>query len=301
MRIEHSIASRILIIIWLAVILGLASVCWGGEQELAGIKLGSNPQTVMDIYSTPSATMASTPMGTLDLVTMEGPPVSALTATGMPAMGGVPGGAAGAPGTPGMAGQPGLSTGIVFPQWAYPVRVIQLNKEQVEWMYNRKPLSIGVVISGEGPDAAVTDIVVSCMRPNDAVQTEKEIKLGDTFAQVLQAYGYPKKVEVYLESPSSTQTIGTGVGTSGPGTLPGIGPAMVPGAPPMGAPGGMMPGPGVSGAPGTTAVPGIEPGKGLVISFDTEPRVFTKSCIITYDSIDFTFHDLKVVRIHIWE
>jgi hypothetical protein len=95
------------------------------------------------------------------------------------------------------------------PPWALAVRMEQVNEGQVEWVYNRDPVSIGVVFTGEGINAHVTDVTVSLWRTFDASSrvalTSKGARIGSTFSDVLERYGWPNRLQIIAEA-GQTQT-----------------------------------------------------------------------------------------------
>jgi hypothetical protein len=94
------------------------------------------------------------------------------------------------------------------PPWAMAVQMDQIGAGQVEWVYNREPASIGIVMTGEGINAHVTDIVVSMWKTfggSDMGQTSKGILLGSEFADMLERYGWPNRLQVIAEA-GVTQT-----------------------------------------------------------------------------------------------
>lgn len=108
-----------------------------------------------------------------------------------------------AAGLPPLAAQPATTT--EFPVWVLPVRVGSLAAGQAQWFYDlraSKGVALGIVLAGEGADAAVTDVVVAgfekYLRGKPApVRTERGITLLSSFADVLSKYGYPPLAEIY--------------------------------------------------------------------------------------------------------
>ncbi len=113
--------------------------------------------------------------------------------------------------TSGMPGLPSFSTQQPTggaPVWVSPLQPASLADQQSEWVYDwrkTKGVALGVILSGEGADAVVTDVIVVGFPENlkgkpRPVTTEKGIGLQDTFAQVLSKYGYPPMIEIYAPS-----------------------------------------------------------------------------------------------------
>jgi len=109
------------------------------------------------------------------------------------------------PGLPSFQAEP--TTGQA-PVWVLPLRPAALTEEQSEWVYdwrNAKGVVLGIILSGKGADAVVTDVIVAGFpeylkgKPQP-VRTEKGIALQSTFAQVLEKYGYPPVIEIYAPS-----------------------------------------------------------------------------------------------------
>jgi hypothetical protein len=259
------------------------------EVRLAGIIIGDPPRRLMDspVYGPPDAILSAS--GVLN-------PLKPLPLMGI--------GAA-------------MSGGL--PAWAFAVRFQGLAPNQAEWIYNRDPVAIGFVITGEGLDAQVTSIAVSCWRKETqsrVASTAKGIRLGDTFAKVLLRYGFPRSLVVVSVSPVGGMT----------GMLPGRGPGALPSPSAPAAPGAReeymareiplqaLPyGVGPPSAP-YTPTPGagpmpLTPGSipmGEAVEYDGQlqvtlggvQRVFSRHMEIGYPGIDFTIHDMKVIRIH---
>ena len=74
------------------------------------------------------------------------------------------------PGMPGMPGSPGManaqSANPGLPIWAYMVRVDKLALDQKQLIYRiNNTYSLGITISGDGPEAKVSDIVACSFEP----------------------------------------------------------------------------------------------------------------------------------------
>jgi hypothetical protein len=282
----------------------LAAPALGLETKIAGVSLGDTPEELL------SSAILGTPDGIF-----------------------TPGGVFNA-----VKSMPGET-----PPWAIAVQMEQLQPDQVEWVYNRDPVTVGIVITGEGINAHVSDIIVSEWRnfePNNIGQTTKGIRLGSSFADVLAGYGWPNRLQIISEGGSTQQTptrqavgapgaaaagartpsvIRFGFGRSGmsaasaattpPPALPSVGswgvtspapiaPRVNPnyGAAPAGGGPGPLPAVGVASpfAP-------VGPGYTTTAAMGETPEVtFTKSCILSYPSVDFVVYRMRVFRIHIY-
>jgi len=94
------------------------------------------------------------------------------------------------------------------PPWAVAVQMEQISADQVEWVYNRDPASVGLVITGAGINAHVTDVVASMWRNFDGssvAETSKGIVLGTSFSDMLERYGWPNRLQIIAEA-GVTQT-----------------------------------------------------------------------------------------------
>ena len=193
--------------------------------------------------------------------------------------------------------------GAGTPPWAGAVRMADLKSDQVQWMYNRDPLVIGFVITGTGPSARVTDIVVSQWRnfdPSKVAETEKGIRLGDTFGDVLEAYGWPNRMQIINEQGGA----GAAASTPVPG---GIAPGMVGGlilrfglggeeSPAAAAPVQLV-------GPGPLPPVGGPPPPAYSTTAEAGPAgslTFTKSCVMSYPAVDFVIYRMQVFRIHVY-
>ncbi len=200
-----------------------------------------------------------------------------------------------------------LPMGTPVPPWAYAVQAEQLMPDQWEWVYNRPPYSVGLIVTGNGPLAAVTNIIValwSTDKPSPKappIRSERGIVLGSsTFGRVLQAYGYPALLTVLQESPQSGGSR--------------LGSVAKPGAPAAGSftlGTGSLTGssrrsssrktsalPPVSGGAAPQAAGGFSPTATLNIG--GSPVTFTQNMVLDYPGIEFTLYGMKVVRIHIY-
>ena len=302
------------LLIAVAALLLLAAAAWSAETRLAGIKMESTPKDVLKVYGSPDGMLVRQAGGVIGYVGMS-PLGLGNVMVNQPAIGPggnvpIPSGLGPLPNPMGVGPETGTgmpSTGgtsaVALPSWAEPVKVEALGTAQVEWLYRIKsadpttPLALGVVITGDGPDAIVTDVIVASFKDDQAAKqiaaTAKGVRLGDTFASVVKKYNFPLKVQVFDDTPSQSAT-GTGAPSAEVpgGVIPPSSPVGYPGAPVMGE-AGMMPG---------AVTPGVGTfGRSLLTSFDDTAKLFTKACIAYYGSVSFTFSRMKVARIHIFE
>jgi len=171
------------------------SEAWALEEGLAGINIGSSPKQLMEVFGPPTGTLISGEGGAPTLVQW--------------AFGGAAAG------------------GGLLPPWAYAVRPATLGSNQQLWAYDlgkkAKGLAAGFVITGQGPDAVVTDIIAASFKPAPAAQafaqTRKGVHLGSSFQEVLLAYGYPPAMEIFVEQGVAGGTT-AGVGMPGMPYMP---------------------------------------------------------------------------------
>lgn len=152
-----------------------------GENQLAGVRLSESPKTLLRLrsYGAPDAVIASGGVFNTRKLSLAG------------------------------AGGP--------PHWAQAVWVDGLGANQVVWMYDRYPVAVAFVITGEGDEAEITDIVVSVWKKMEASSwavTKKGIRIGDTFLKVVQKYGFPETLVVFQGASTGAPAAG------GPGPLP---------------------------------------------------------------------------------
>jgi len=181
--------------------------------------------------------------------------------------------------------------------WAFAVRTEMLQPNQVEWVYNRPPLSVGVVITGLGVEATITNVIFSMWqtdRPSNEVRTERGVRLGSTFREVVTGYGFPGMLTVLQETPVAGG---------------GLSPLGQPGAPAAGVFGfsfmgrsrnGGSPGalPPVSGGEAVAPPGAYSPTATLYIG--GAPITFTKHMVLDYPGTEFTLYGMRVMRIHIY-
>jgi hypothetical protein len=167
------------------------------EDGLMGARIGASYREVIRKFGQPLGMLVSTGGG---MVYQSMPSFS----SSLPAFGQ----AATAPGT--------------LPRWAEPVRVAGLLTGQQEWVYDlrhSRGVSLGIVLSGEGSDAVVTDVVV-CGYPEylkgkkQYAVTERGVTLQSTYATVLKRYGFPPEAEA-LTPGATPAASATGVGGAG--------------------------------------------------------------------------------------
>jgi len=117
-------------------------------------------------------------------------------------------------------GQAGAAA--TMPRWADPVRVAFLANQQAEWVYDlrrARGVTVGLVLSGEGADAVITDVIVAgypeyLRGKPQYVRTERGVSLQSSFATVLERYGFPPQMEVYSPGASLAPVAG-GAGRGG--------------------------------------------------------------------------------------
>jgi len=115
------------------------------------------------------------------------------------------------------------------PVWVLPVRASVLTEKQTQWVYDLRKtrgVALGIMLSGEGADAVVTDVVVAGFpvylkgKP-EPVRTQKGITLQSSFREVLKRYGYPPVIEIY--APSGISAAGVGAAPRAGGLRAGTG------------------------------------------------------------------------------
>jgi len=328
--------TRFCIFISVFVLLAWLSQVWAAETRLAGVKIGSSPKDVLKVYGDPNGMLVRQNNGMVSYVGMRESGVWGSMSTGaVTGAIGAPENTYPTPTGPGPLPSPinmgdagggvmptGATAGVQLPGWAMPVRIESLGPGQVEWLYDKtvytsktakssqigfpfQPeltpvLALGVVITGEGPDAIVTDVIVASFRGDAPARriaaTAKEVRLGDTFAGVIKKYRFPVKFQVFDDTPVSSATAGTSGMESTASMVPPSSPIGYPSAP-TGLEMGTMPSMGA-----TPVIPTFAMRKrSLVVNFDDTAKLFTKACVAYYGNISFTFSDMKVARIHIFE
>jgi len=220
------------------------------ETRLAGIGIGQSPRALMEsaAYGSPAA-MITEPL-TFNPMSPPSPPVAGYA---------------------------------ILPPWAKAVAPAALGKGQVEWIYQRGrkgEIALGFIFQGRGPDAQVSDIIVSTWdRASDRapqVRTENGVTLGDSFSTVLLRYGYPAQVQTLRVAPPTPAAPTPGLALPA-GGRPAAGPMALPSVT-------------VTTDTGeTTATVGLN------------LQTFTKHCVLSYPGVTFTLYNMQVVRIHIYE
>jgi len=265
-------------------LLSAPGTVWALDVMLAGIRVGSTPAEVSERYGSPLGILARRSDGSVDYIGSG--PLAPLTAAATLRVDRTPTTYRG-------GGQvlTGSTANLGLPPAADIVRVARLGRSQVEWVYLLGDLSLGVVITGHGPDAVVSDIIAASLKRKDArVVTEKGIRLGDPFSAVIGRYGFPTDGLITFQSkPSPTGTaLDYGVSTTRPATAPGYPTRTARPAAPVS-----------TRAPGVGGTEVGVVGESIVVNFDDRTTLFTKCCVADYGEIDFTFCNMKVVRIHI--
>lgn len=266
--------------------LGLLSApgaVWALDVVLAGVRVGSTPAAVTERYGSPLGILARRSDGAVQYI-------------GSGALAPLPAGATLAvdrtPTTYG-GGQvvTGSTANLGLPPRADVVRVARLGRSQVQWIYLLGDLSLGVVITGHGPDAVVSDVIAASLKGGDRrVVTEKGIRLGDPFSAVIGRYGFPTDGLITFQSRPSPSGASVSYGPSITRR------ATAPGYPTP------MPRPAVTAPARGAGVGGTEigvVGESIVVNFGDRKTLFTRCCVGDYGEIDFTFCNMKVVRIHI--
>ncbi len=159
-----------------------------------------------------------------------------------------------AAGLPQFGGQAAAPTDM--PVWVRPVLVGSLAAGQAQWFYDlraKKGVALGIVLNGEGADAAVTNVVVAgftqYLKGKPApVRTERGIVLQSSFADVLKKYGYPPLADIYAAGGGGTGAAAGGGARGGGGAMRAGGGGMRGGG--MGGGGGMRAGGGGMGGGG---------------------------------------------------
>ncbi|MHB9025708.1 MAG: hypothetical protein ACYC7E_16320 [Armatimonadota bacterium] len=303
------------------ILLGGMVLASAAERQLAGIRIGMRPDQVKAVLGEPTATIVAQPpfetrtpgmdqtmmggmmgmpgvMPGMPEVKVEKPNtlIFVLTRTGQeteiaPAASEMGGGMAGMPDASGMAAASGTPSKI--PTWAYPVRVSKLSLDQIEYIYRlNNTYIVGVVITGQGAEARVTDIIGCSFLPMikyfdkpgkrfnpeqmdfycTAVPgpakgkyfpagTSKGVLIGSSFEKVLRAHKWPDYFFPFLSSEVASYRLNKNpsFGELNINNRSVLGTAgETAGAKPGDTPGmgPMMPPPGMSPAPGMFGTPG---------------------------------------------
>ena len=226
----------------LAVVL-LPSNLWAAEEQLIGIRIGGSRRDLMTQFGAPGE-FSSSKSGFL-----------------LPGAGGMTWQSRYRPTKTELASLGGAATvGEGLPWWALPVRVAALGPTQEEWIYrvDRHRVSAGFIINGSGDDAVITDIIAAGFSPTSYVSTSRGIHLGSNFSDVLKAYGWPPRMEVYLESGAGAAGAGVVARAAPAGAIAGVGGLRgMPGLPAAAMRAGVGMPPGMRASVGATA--GISP------------------------------------------
>ena len=164
------------------------------EDGLMGARIGASYREVMRKFGTPTGVLISAGGGIM---------YQTMPARGLLA-----------------PGQAGAAAGM--PLWVDPVRVSFLANQQSEWVYDlrrSRGVMLGLILSGEGADAVVTDVIVVgypeyLKGKPQPTRTEQGVTLQSTFSTVLQRYGFPPQLEVYAPGTAPAPTVG-GAGGGG--------------------------------------------------------------------------------------
>jgi hypothetical protein len=229
-------------LIFLAVALLLPSQLWAAEEQLIGVRIGGSKRDLMTKFGAPGEFTTSrsgfllSGAGGMIWHSRYRPTRIEMASTGLAA-----------------------AVGGGLPWWAVPVKVAALGPDQEEWIYRieERKVSAGFIIEGSGEDSVITDIIVAGFFPTSYVQTSRGIHLGSTFSEVLKTYGWPPRMEVYVET-GGGESQGVALAGSLPAAaLAGVG--AMPGIPGMAGMPGMAGIPGMAGMPGAGASAGIPP------------------------------------------
>jgi len=351
---KHCLVAALLVAVTALILVTPASAL---EDSLMGVRIGASYRDLVERFGQPAGILF--------------PAGGGMIFQTMPAL------------TPSSAGLPQFAAQPVptdIPVWVLPARVSFLTETQSQWCYDlrhTRGVALAIVLSGEGADAVVTDVVVAGFPENLAnkpvpVRTERGITLQSTFSELLQTYGYPPLIEIYVPSgaaragggaaPGGAMRAGARGGGGGGGARGGGGGARSGGrggmgmrggrgradagpsaktiltaqAPPFelvltggmrgggrsgggtGARGGGMGGRGggggargggAAGGGARRALPplGAQAGPGAADQLTASAVVnyqsiaLSRNCIITYEGIAFTLHDMRVMRIHVSE
>jgi hypothetical protein len=150
------------------------------EEGLADVRIGASYRDLVKRFGQPHAILFSAGGGMLFQN------VSPAAPAGLPQFGAAGG-----------AGE--------MPYWYEPVRVAYLADQHSEWLYDfrsTRGFTLGILLSGEGADAVVTDVIAAgfdkyLQGKSSGVRTERGITFNSTFAQILDTYGYPPIIEIY--------------------------------------------------------------------------------------------------------
>ena len=350
---KHCLVAVLLLAVTTLILVTPASAL---EDSLMGVRIGASYRDLIERFGQPAGILFPAG-GSMVFQTM---PALSPSSAGLPQFGVQP-----------------VATDI--PVWVLPARVGFLAETQSQWCYDfrrARGVALGIVLSGEGADAVVTDVVVAGFRENLAnkpvpVRTQRGITLQSTFSDILQTYGYPPLIEIYVpaggsaaagRAPGGTMRAGArggGGGAAGRGGRMGgrggmgggrgradAGPStnkpvltaqapefelvltgeMMGGGRGGGGRGGRGGGGGGRGGGGgggggrgggargggaaagrslpplgAQAAPGAANQLMASALVNYQSIAFSRNCVITYEGIAFTLHDMRVMRIHVSE
>ncbi|BCM92810.1 hypothetical protein IAD21_04693 [Abditibacteriota bacterium] len=211
-----------------------------------------------------------------------------------------------------------------LPDWALAVTV-QLNDNQVEWLYKRDTYAMGFVIDRLGFCEAI--IVAGIQSPIARTQQQDPVhtvKLGDDLRKVMNRYGYPDDVVVLANDPQTetnpgrgdSAVVASGQGGGGGGAAPaggeaggGRGGGAAPGGGGEAGGGGAGGGGGGNGLPGsvgaisrsmfTSPILNPEAVQNEILEQNATYRTYDLRYDQTYNTV-FTIRNNRVVRMYIF-
>ena len=193
---KRSTLAGLIALLWIVLVAGQAAAV---EDGLLGVRIGASYRELLERFGQPHGILFPSGGGLLfQTVSMAAPE------GGLPQFGAQ------------------TQTTAQTPVWVFPVRTTALTGMQSQWVYdlrNSRGVALGILLSGEGADAVVTDVIVAGFpeylkgKP-DPVRTQKGIALQSSFSEVLKRYGYPPVIQIYAP---------TGISAAGPQAVPGIG------------------------------------------------------------------------------
>jgi hypothetical protein len=182
----------------LAALAGVVSAAWAltpagaVEDGLLGVRIGASYREITEKFGPPHGIV----FPSMIFQTVVGSPMAGLPNFGAPAP-------------------------TEMPVWVLPIRPASMGATQTQWVYDlrkKQGIALGILLTGEGADAVVTDVVVAgfpqYLKGKPApVRTAKGIALQSSFEEVLKKYGYPPLIEIYPPSVGG----GGGAGQAGRG------------------------------------------------------------------------------------
>jgi len=200
----------------------------GMEKQLARVRLGMKPDEITTLLGSPTAVLiAQPPLST-------GPSAPAPTSP-QPQFGPVSGAGNAAASTPDntlvflykdqeieLGSNTTISTGLdivpgALPVWAYTIRVARLELNQQELFYRiNDTYSLGIVISGEGNEAHVTDAIACSLKPLTTWPSDpkRTFSRTDPYFQDMFYFKYAAKNAQILKSAKSKNDLMLTAGTS---------------------------------------------------------------------------------------